>query len=92
MITHNLFWDDPYKKKASSFLETIIEEEGLIFEKSLFYPKSGGQPCDIGIIEFENYSLKVVDVKKTTTGKALIVPDFIPDNLKLGESVKQIID
>ena len=92
MITHNLFWEDPYKKQASSCLETIIQEEGLIFEKSLFYPTSGGQPCDLGIIEFENFSLKVVNVKKTATGKALIVPDFIPDNLKLGEPAKQIID
>ena len=92
MITHNLFWEDPYKKQASSCLETIIEEEGLIFEKSLFYPTSGGQPCDLGMIEFENFSLKVVNVKKTVTGKALIVPDFIPDNLKLGEPAKQIIN
>ena len=92
MITHNLFWEDPYKKQASSCLEAIIEEEGLIFEKSLFYPTSGGQPCDLGMIEFENFSLKVVNVKKTATGKALIVPDFIPDNLKLGEPAKQIID
>ena len=92
MITHNLFWEDPYKKQASSCLETIIEEEGLIFEKSLFYPTSGGQPCDLGMIEFENYSLKVVNVKKTATGKALIVPEFIPNNLKIGEPAKQIID
>ena len=56
MITHNLFWEDPYKKQASSCLETIIETEGLIFEKSLFYPTSGGQPCDLGMIEFENFS------------------------------------
>ena len=71
MITHNLFWDDPYIKKASSCLETIIEEEGLIFEKSLFYPTSGGQPCDLGIIEFENYSLKVVNVKKNYNRQSL---------------------
>ena len=36
MITHNLFWEDPYKKQASSCLETIIEEEGLILKNHFF--------------------------------------------------------
>ena len=34
------------------------------FEKTLFYPNSGGQPCDKGTLEIGNYTLIVKNVKK----------------------------
>ena len=92
MRSHYLFWNDSYKKQASSVLKAIIDQEGLILENSLFYPTSGGQPCDQGNLEIRKHSLKVQNVKKIEGGETLIIPEFIPNDLKLGESVNQKID
>ena len=92
MRNNYLFWNDSYKKQASSVLKAIIDQEGLILENSLFYPTSGGQPCDQGHLEIRKHSLKVQNVKKIEEGEALIIPEFIPNDLKIGEPVKQKID
>lgn len=91
MSNHYLFWNNSYNKEANSVLISI-EQEGLTFQQTLFYPTSGGQPCDQGIIKIRNYSLKVENVKKIEGGKTLIVPEYIPKDLKLGEIVEQYID
>ena len=91
MSNHYLFWNNSYNKEANSVLISI-EQEGLIFQQTLFYPTSGGQPCDQGKIKIRNYSLKVENVKKIEDGKTLIVPEYIPKDLKLGEIVEQYID
>ena len=92
MNSHYLFWNNSYRKQAESVLESIIEQEGLILQQSLFYPASGGQPCDQGIIKIGNYSLKVENVKKFERGKTLIKPEYIPSDLKIGAIVEQFID
>ncbi len=92
MKDNYLFWENAYNKNDSSFLKSIVDAFGLIFEKTLFYPTSGGQPCDQGKIEIGKYSLKVLNVKKINMNEILIIPEFVPNDLKLGEPVKQIID
>ena len=92
MRNHYLFWNDSYVKQSSSALKAIVDQEGLILEKSLFYPTSGGQPCDQGIVEIRRHSLKVHNVKKIEGGEVLIIPEFIPHDLKIGELIKQKID
>ena len=63
MNSHYLFWNNSYLKQAESVLESIIEQQGLILQQTLFYPASGGQPYDQGIIKIGNYSLKVEVLK-----------------------------
>ena len=79
-------------RQAESVLESIIEQQGLILQQTLFYPASGGQPYDQGIIKIGNYSLKVESVKKFEGGKTLIIPEYIPNDLKIGAIVEQFID
>ena len=43
----------------------------IILEETPFYAESGGQKGDIGIIKFENATLKVVDTKKKAGGKLI---------------------
>lgn len=61
----------------------------VILDKTAFYPTSGGQMHDIGRIQNENDSFKVIDVVKQ--GK--IIVHIMPDNnLKVGDKVKGVID
>ena len=63
MKTEKLYHKDPYK---ISFQATILEKyvdrdkHVLILDKTIFYPNSGGQICDRGIIE----GISVIDVEE----------------------------
>lgn len=61
MTTQKLYYNDSYKL---DFEENILKVEkwndkfAVLFEKTYFYPTSGGQPCDKGFIN----NIPVVDV------------------------------
>ena len=47
---------------------TAILPEGAIISETLFYPTSGGQPCDTGIIERGGVRYTVTEVRKHDRG------------------------
>jgi alanyl-tRNA synthetase len=69
-MTHKLYLDHQYLRRFTSTVSHIIEtgeKPGIILEKTLFYPSSGGQPHDTGTINdipvidlFEDESRQVV--------------------------------
>ena len=61
MKTERLFDHDPYKKDFEARIiarKRAQEKEHVVLDRTLFYPTSGGQPCDGGSLE----GLAVVDV------------------------------
>ena len=92
MNSHYLFWNNSYMKQAESVLESIIEQQGLILQQTLFYPASGGQPYDQGIIKIGNYSLKVESVKKFEGGKTLIIPEYIIDIKNKSKKTLELVE
>jgi alanyl-tRNA synthetase len=71
-MTTKLYLDDPYLRRFTSAVSHIIDIEdrpGIVLEKTLFYPSSGGQPHDTGTINdipvidvFEDESRRVVHI------------------------------
>ena len=61
-------------------------------EKTLFYPTSGGQPCDIGLIKFDKQVTRILQVRKFEDQDILLVPEVFPDNLVVGKSGVQEIN
>jgi alanyl-tRNA synthetase len=64
----------------------------IILDKTPFYGESGGQVGDIGIIENDNATLKVLDTKKTNDGKYLHVCKVEKGSVKVGDIVNSKID
>lgn len=56
-----LFHKNPYLKEAES---VVKEKKGneFVFNKTIFYPGGGGQPCDTGYIIFNNEKINVIEV------------------------------
>ena len=61
---HNLYMEDSYKRE---FHARVVSADGtfVVLDETAFYPTSGGQPNDTGVIIAEDGSLyKVTDVRK----------------------------
>ncbi|MFP4423877.1 MAG: alanyl-tRNA editing protein AlaXM [Candidatus Woesearchaeota archaeon] len=63
IVTETLYLDDSYGKE---FDAKVIRVDGnlVILDRTLFYPSSGGQPNDTGVLHREENEFNVVDCKK----------------------------
>ncbi len=84
MQTKQVYLDDSYLKEMEA--EVLEIRDGVILDKTIFYPASGGQPSDTGIIRGKNEH-KVISVEK---GEEIIHKvDSLPEK---GEKVLLKID
>ena len=71
--TKLLYWDKQYQKTCDSEIIKIVQEKNevyIILDKTIFHPKSGGQPTDIGIIKD---SKQEISIKKCFITKDVII-------------------
>ena len=61
-MTVELFRDDPYTKELDVIVSEVIPE-GLIFDKTIFYPEGGGQPGDEGFVTSDKNKTRVLGTK-----------------------------
>ena len=62
-MTEKLYWDNPYETSFTAEVITIAPE-GVILDKTLFYPQGGGQDCDRGRLKKEELIFKIETVSK----------------------------
>lgn len=65
-MTELLYMDDIESNYKKSF-DAKVERSGedfVILDRSVFYPKGGGQPCDTGKLRWKDKSSNVVKVEK----------------------------
>jgi alanyl-tRNA synthetase len=89
--TERLYYTDSY---AREFDATIVERfliegrPGLVLDRTAFYPTSGGQPHDVGVLS----GSRVADVMDRDDGAIVHVMESIDDPLDVGNSVRGAID
>lgn len=84
-----LYMDDSYLKSWKTEVVSVKDNKYIILDKTAFYPKGGGQPCDEGFIIRDNQKFKVVYVGKFS-GK--ISHEVDKPGLKQGDEVSCEID
>lgn len=91
-----LFRDDPYQVEAEAVV-LAAGPDGIILDRTLFYPNGGGQPGDTGLLYWPGGSVEIIDTRKALplveNGRdVLLVPK--PDALlpKVGITLTQRID
>lgn len=64
--TELVYWHDSEKKECEAELLDIRADSkygvDLIFDRTIFYPQGGGQPCDVGVLKIGEKNFDVVKV------------------------------
>jgi len=64
-MTQLLFQTDSYLRESEAIVQEIdSENNAVILDKTAFFTGGGGQPFDIGVLKFNNNTLKVTKVKR----------------------------
>ncbi len=93
--TIKLYLDNSYIKVCESRVLDVIEDRGLrayiVLDKSIFHPRGGGQPSDVGLITYETSAFKVRKVLDVN-GVLVHYGKFTAEPFSSGCSVKCAID
>jgi len=88
-MTEALYMNDSYLKEWDANVIKVKDDKYIVLDKTAFYPKGGGQPCDEGIMTKNGDSFKVIYVGKFS-GK--ISHEVDKPGLKVGDSVHCKLD
>ena len=91
-MMEQLYLRDAYLKTASGRVVAHTPEGGIILDKSLFYPTSGGQPGDSGHISWDGGHMPVASTAKADNGAIALVPGAAQALPSVGTEVVQEID
>ena len=89
-MTESLYLKDSYLKEWEATVESVSDGKFVVLNQTAFYPSSGGQPSDEGVmINEQGEEFKVVYVGKFSGD---ISHEVEKQGLKIGDKVKCKID
>ena len=90
-MTEKVYWDNPYETSFTAEVITLTPE-GVILDKTLFYPLGGGQDCDKGRLEKEELIFKIDTVSKKGEDIIHHISSDLINKLHVGDLVSGEID
>ena len=89
-MTDLLFHKDSYLQSTNATAIKIVEDNGIVLDRTVFYPGGGGQPHDLGVISIGNQNVAVTKVQNV---KGEVI-HWVEDNhgITTGQSVTAEID
>ena len=91
-MTETLFRADAYLQHCEATV-TGLNEHGVVLNRTVFYPRGGGQPGDRGVLETrDGRRVVITDTLKSDQGDPLHVPHPDTPPLSVGEQVKATLD
>jgi len=63
-MTELLFLDDANLREFSATIVDVLEGNGIVLDRTAFYPGGGGQPADLGVLVAGEESWQVTKVKR----------------------------
>ncbi|TAK24599.1 MAG: alanyl-tRNA editing protein [Chloroflexota bacterium] len=87
-MTVPLYYEDAYSTACEARV-VARGDDGIILDRSVFYPGGGGQPSDRGIIRWGETEARVTDIRRGPAGAVHVLDVPGP---AVGESVECAID
>jgi alanyl-tRNA synthetase len=93
-MTDRLYYHDSFLYNFDAEVRDVVESPrpALILDCSAFYPTSGGQVFDTGVISAENEKLKVTEVTETEDGHVVHYLEAPVKDIKPGTRVHGQVD
>lgn len=92
MTTDLLFRQDAYLREAPATVIAYTPEGGIVLDRTIFYPTSGGQPGDAGQLIWEGGEIAIATALKADEGAVALVAAEIKTPPKIGSQVMQYLD
>jgi len=92
MKTEALFVDDPYRKSASARVIGQTGEGGIVLDRTIFYPRGGGQPGDSGTIDWDGGRIPIATAVKGEGEAIVLIPAEAMALPAIGAEVGQCLD
>ena len=84
-----LYLKDCYLKEFDAVVESVKDNKYVVLDKTAFYPNSGGQPSDTGVLIHNDKEYPIAFVGKFN---GVISHEVSVPGLSQGDSIKGIID
>lgn len=91
-MTELLFRGDPYLAKSEAEVVSVTGENGIILDRTVFYPTSGGQSGDRGQLCFGDNVVPIATTAKGENDTVVLVPEPHHVLPAVGAKVMQTID
>ena len=91
-MTLPLFGEDAYLKEAPAKIIALSGENGVILDRSIYYPTGGGQPGDMGSIVVNGDTFSVEETIKGENGNIILLLADGLSSLNIGDSVTQFLN
>ena len=93
-MTTRLYYHDSFLYDFEAEVLEVQEDPkpALVLDRTAFYPTSGGQVFDTGVISAENEKLKVTEVVDTEDGRVVHYLEAPPKSLQPGSKIRGQID
>ena len=91
-MTLPLFGEDAYLKEAPAKIIALSGENGIILDRSIYYPTGGGQPGDTGSIVVNGDTFSVEETVKGENGNIILLLADGLSLLNIGDSVTQFLN
>ncbi len=90
-MTEKLYWENPYETSFTAEVVAVVPE-GVILDKTLFYPQGGGQDCDKGQLKKEKLMFKIESVSKKGENIIHHISSDLLSKIHVGDKVSGEID
>lgn len=91
-MTELLFRKDAYAREAMGKVTGITSEGGIVLDGSVFYPTSGGQPGDSGVLRWKGGEIDIATAVKGMGDAVVLVPAEPAGLPAVGQEVTQVLN
>jgi alanyl-tRNA synthetase len=93
-MTERLYYQDSFLYDFEAEVREVQDtpKPALILDRTAFYPASGGQVFDTGLISTESEQIKITEVADAEDGRVIHYLEAFPKEIKPGSKVRGQID